>query len=131
MDEYISRQDVLEIVKRICGDNSAALAEISKLTIYDTAKQFYNEDCFEGYIEGLKDGEKSKVSKTVIENQGEIIRELSALKNLIAQLEQAVRFHTHAPIYMYQPFQLPWFRKPGGYGGHGGGQGCGHGGGQE
>ena len=97
MDEYVRRQDVLEIVKRTSGDYAAAFSEISRMPTADLVEQSYREGHISGYYEGLNDGEKSRNYRIVMEKLEQITSGLSDLKKQISQLEQSVIFHTHAP----------------------------------
>ena len=45
MDEYIRREDALEITTRTCGDYAAAWAEIRKLPAADVAEVVRCKDC--------------------------------------------------------------------------------------
>lgn len=125
MDEYISRRDALEIVKRTGGDYAAAFSEISRMPTADLVEQSYRKGHISGYYEGFNDGAESQTPKIVIENLEKISNELSDLKKQISKFEQSVMFHIHAPQSIPQTIRIlpPWWAEPGGKGGHGGGQG--------
>lgn len=125
MDEYISKQDALEIVKRTCGDYAAAFAEISRLPADKLVEESYKEGHISGYYEGLNDGEKSRNHGIVMKKLEQITDKMDGLETQLIQLEQTVLLHTHTPINqpVYIQHSYPWWMEPGGYGGHGGGQG--------
>ena len=55
-DEYIRREDALEITTRTCGDYAAAFAEIRKLPAADVAPVVRCKDCKYGDYDSKPDG---------------------------------------------------------------------------
>lgn len=124
MDEYIRRQDALEIVKRTCGDYAAAFAEISRLSAADLVEQSYKEGHTSGYYEGLNDGEKSRNHGIVMEKLEQLSAKMDEIEGEIDKLRQEYKSHS----YRTESVRIlpPWWAEPGGKGGNVGG----HGGGQ-